>query len=403
MAKEKKTGTRFAVKAFSKDYLKNQNHGEESLKNEITILRILDHPNTIAFHELHETQNSIYVVMELMEGGQIFKLSQGKLTRKKTKFVLKSVLQALSYLDDKGIIHRDLKPDNIIFKYPETDDYSTNLVKLVDFGLSTFWDLDSYLFLRCGTPGFVAPEVINADKHDKTLKFSPKCDVFSVGIIYYFMLTGIIPYDGDDFKDVLKNNKKAVIDFNIKELESVDEIQMDLLKKMLELEVGRRLSAKECLKHRYFEEEKTVSSEDLEKEGEICEGVDHSQNIRDFQKKYRISPKMAREIDSLKFNARPDLKENSSDTYKWSSKNSNKIESLVSSRFPGSKNSGMDGSSARRPREPSDHGNSMYRRALMKGRKRSMNIHDVRSLYSGGDSESLKSDSKSRASRFAAN
>jgi len=106
-------------------------------------------------------------------------------------------LKALVALDKQGIMHRDLKPDNIILKKKGVR-MRDNILKLVDFGLATYQDVDEYLFKRCGTPGFVAPEVINA-KRGENVKYSTKCDVFSVGIIFFFMLTGKIPYDGEDF------------------------------------------------------------------------------------------------------------------------------------------------------------------------------------------------------------
>ena len=403
MARENRTGTRFAVKAFSKEFLKKQSTGKESLKNEISIMRVLDHPNVISFHELHETQNSIYLVMELLRGGQIFKLTDNKLTKKKTKFVLKSVLQALSYLDDKGVIHRDLKPDNIIFKYPETNDYSQNIVKLVDFGLSTFWDLDSYLFVRCGTPGFVAPEVINVNKNNKSVKFSPKCDVFSVGIIFYFMLTGIIPYDGDSFKDVLRNNKNAVIDYNIEEMESVGQIEKDLLKQMPELKVQRRPTAKECLKHPYFVEDMKLSPEEVS----MYEGVEHVKNIQKFQKRNKNNSKLSKDFDkknNKKFKAKPDLEDVKSDMNS-SAKLSNRIDSLASSRFPGSKNSsGMGGSpgSRRRKEFAENRCDSMYRRALLKGKDKSKKIVSKAKRRSSGGAGSAMGGGgyKEQASKF---
>ena len=310
--REKRSGEKFAVKGFSKKDLKNEKFGEEGVKNEISVLRILDHPNTISFHELHETQNLIYVITELLEGGQVFELIDARVPGEKTKFVLRSVLQALSYLDEKGIIHRDLKPDNIIFKYPDTGDYSQNEVKLVDFGLSTFCDLDSYLFVRCGTPGFVAPEVINVNRNDKSIRFTPKCDVFAAGIIFFCMLTGVFPFDGDDFNEVFENNKRAIIDFKTKELESVDQIQIDLLKKMLKIEVEKRPSARECLQHPYFGDSTAKGSEESlldDSESESCEGGIHSENIRKIENKYIMKPKKLTDINKNKTRARNGRKE----------------------------------------------------------------------------------------------
>lgn len=246
LAKSLVTGERFAVKAFSKEYIENQDKGRESLLIELDILRELDHPNMIKFLEIHETQHSLYLVMEVLEGGEIFSLSDGKLSPENAYEIVKSLLEGIKYLDRKGIIHRDLKPSNIVLKHKNRS-LKENVIKIVDFGLSSFINVDEYLYKRCGTPGFVAPEVINANKYDPELKFSSKCDVFSVGIIFFFMLTGKIPYDGDSFHDVLANNKEAFIDFKLPYLKKVDSVALDLLKNMLKIDVDKRLTASQCL------------------------------------------------------------------------------------------------------------------------------------------------------------
>lgn len=243
-------GERFAVKAFSKDYLNSQDKGRESLINEIEIMQAVSHPNIIDLVEIHESKNSLYLVMELLEGGEIFSLSKGKLDNESTFSIIKSILKALVILNKHGIMHRDLKPDNIILKRKNVP-IKENTLKLVDFGLATYINLDEYLFKRCGTPGFVAPEVINASRHEN-VHYNTKCDVFSVGIIFFFMLTGKIPYDGKDFQEVLENNKKATINFNIKEMKFITPVANDLLRKMLELNPKDRPSAIECLRHEYF-------------------------------------------------------------------------------------------------------------------------------------------------------
>jgi serine/threonine protein kinase len=185
------------VKAFSKAYVKSQDRGRDSLINEIQILQGLHHPNIMEAIEIHESSNSLYLVMELLEGGEICSFQKGKLDQESTSHILRSILKALVHLDIKGIMHRDLKPDNIIFKKKDCS-ASENTVKLVDFGLASRCDVDNYLFRRCGTPGFIAPEVINSKKDDTTM-FSTKCDIFSAGVIFYFMLTGKIPYEGKNF------------------------------------------------------------------------------------------------------------------------------------------------------------------------------------------------------------
>lgn len=250
--------------------------------------------------------------MELLEGGEIFSLTGGKLDAESTYYIFKNILKGLVELDKHGIMHRDLKPDNIIMKFKNKPIKENNL-KLVDFGLATYADIEEYLFKRCGTPGFVAPEVINASK-GANVKYTTKCDVFSVGIIFFFMLTGKIPYDGKDFQEVLDNNKKATIDFSIKELKFITPITLSLLKNMLELNPLNRPSAAECLKHEYFTSNQAASLVmDDEEENEI----DHHGNLDNFKAKYKnIGGKGGAGMmtDSIKFNANPTIKGNI-DTY----------------------------------------------------------------------------------------
>jgi len=119
---------------------------------------------------------------------------------------MKCILEALAYMNDKNIMHRDLKPDNMILK--NKNSLENCELKIVDFGLATVCDIPEYLFKRCGTPGFVAPEVINAPSRTN-IHYSPKCDVFSAGVIFYILITEKSPFDGRSFKEILHKNKKA--------------------------------------------------------------------------------------------------------------------------------------------------------------------------------------------------
>ena len=254
LCQNKSTGEQYAVKAFSKEHLEAQSKGKQALQVELSLLRELDHPNVIKFYEIHESVNSLYLVMEVLHGGDIFGILERKPSPEETRVILRQLLQAIHYLASKGIIHRDLKPDNIILKYKDIP-ITKNLIKIVDFGLGTFENVDEYLFKRCGTPGFVAPEVINANKEDPFLRFTPKSDVFSVGIIFFLMLTGQIPYDGESFSDIVANNKKATINFDIPELDLVEPSALDLLQRMIKVDPEFRATAEECLHHKFFEDD----------------------------------------------------------------------------------------------------------------------------------------------------
>lgn len=250
LAEDKETKQKFAVKAFSKEYLMSQSKGKESLINEIEIMQALRHPYIMSLEEVHESKNSIYLVLELLEGGELFNhiSSKNKLTFQDVSRVMRCLLEALVYLSDRGVMHRDLKPENMILKDKEKLEFSQ--LKLVDFGLATFVNVDEYLFKRCGTPGYVAPEIINAPS-DQNVHYTPKCDVFSAGIIFYILLTGKSPFSGKSFSEILNQNKACKIDYKRDKLKSFPHA-IDLLQKMLEVSVEKRFSAAECLKHAFF-------------------------------------------------------------------------------------------------------------------------------------------------------
>jgi tRNA A-37 threonylcarbamoyl transferase component Bud32 len=119
LVEEKDTGARFAVKAFTKDTLLAQKKGRESLMNEIQMMRLLKHENIMRLEEVHETENSVYLILELMEGGELLSFVTQKTMLKMADIakITTDLMRALEHADSQGIMHRDLKPENIILKY----------------------------------------------------------------------------------------------------------------------------------------------------------------------------------------------------------------------------------------------------------------------------------------------
>ena len=178
------------------------------------------------------------------------------------------------------------------------------------------------------------------------------------------MLTGKIPYDGEYFQEVLENNKRAIIDFNIKELKNVPMIAFNLLHMMLELEPENRPTAKECLEHDYFSNNTFAS---MVINDELDEGVDLSYNLQVFKEKYGDGKNKNNALfDSIKFNANPTMKGNT-DTYgsvggnSQNSKNGGRIDSIDSIKKKGNKQGGKADNAGQR--------SSIYRYALMNGGK----------------------------------
>lgn len=250
LVEDKETRNRYAVKAFSKEYLLSQAKGRESLINEIGIMQRLHHPYIMNLEEVHESKNSVYLVLELLEGGELLNYLSHKdgFNENDVARVLRCIMEALAYMADKKVMHRDLKPDNMILKEKNKLEFCT--LKLVDFGLATVHDVPEYLFKRCGTPGFVAPEVINAPSNEN-IHYSPKCDVFSAGVIFYLLLTDKSPFEGKSFKEILHKNKMCKIDFKHPKLKR-NPVALDLLVKMLEIDPVVRISAKAALSHPFF-------------------------------------------------------------------------------------------------------------------------------------------------------
>ena len=152
------------------------------MQNEILIMRKIDHNSIIHLYEVHETDNTFYMIMDYLAGGTLLDLmkSNRKLLHSEIMSIIASITDGLKNLHTIGILHRDLKPENILFK-----DNENNEPVIVDLGLATFENEHEYLFPRCGTPGYVAPEVINIKSQG--VKYSSVCDVFSLGIIFHIL------------------------------------------------------------------------------------------------------------------------------------------------------------------------------------------------------------------------
>lgn len=148
-------------------------------------MRAANHENVIKLYEVYETEKSIYLVLELIQGKsmqEVLKKSNFKELYSEIKCInlIRSLLDALAYLASRNIMHRDLKPDNILLDKGEK-------IKIVDFGLATFINIDDYIFKKCGTPGYIAPEVFKYDVKVPTTAYDDRCDVFSVGCILFYM------------------------------------------------------------------------------------------------------------------------------------------------------------------------------------------------------------------------
>lgn len=191
-----KPGQMFAVKIIDKKALKGK---EDSLENEIKVLRRLTHPNIVQLLETFEDKQKFYLIMELVTGGELFDriVEKGSYTEKDASGLIRQILEAVDYMHEQGVVHRDLKPENLLYYSPDED----SKIMISDFGLSKMED-SGIMETACGTPGYVAPEVLAQKPYGKAV------DVWSIGVISYILLCGYPPfYDENDavlFAQIIK-------------------------------------------------------------------------------------------------------------------------------------------------------------------------------------------------------
>ena len=152
---------------------------------------------------------------------------------------MKQVLSAIVYCHNHNIAHRDLKPENLLYANSKED----SLLKVIDWGTSKKFSKDKKLSERFGTPYYIAPEVLN----DST--YTEKCDIWSLGVILYTMLCGYPPFNGLDDEIIFDAVKSGYFEFPEEEWDDISDDAKDLIKNMLQLNVEKRFSGKECLKH----------------------------------------------------------------------------------------------------------------------------------------------------------
>ena len=156
-AKNRATGERFAVKVVSKKKMTDED--KASLQTEIEILKSLDHPNIVNLIDVFEDERHWCLVMELMQGGELFDqiLEKEHFTELEAREATKAIIDAIQYCHEKGICHRDIKPENLLLQSKELGITS---LKVADFGLARLLEENTLASTTCGTPGYVAPEVL---------------------------------------------------------------------------------------------------------------------------------------------------------------------------------------------------------------------------------------------------
>jgi len=199
-------------------------------------LKQVDHPNIVKLHDIYEDDKYFFLVMELMMGGELFDqiLEKEKFNETEAREVIAPIFDALIYCHDLGIIHRDIKPENLLFS---SKDQSTSIIKVSDFGLARFIDNETLATTTCGTPGYVAPEILEQKPYKEA------CDFWSIGVVLFILLSGSPPFYDEDNFELFEKIKKCEYDITGSAWSTISPEAKDFITKLLVADPDDRLSA----------------------------------------------------------------------------------------------------------------------------------------------------------------
>jgi len=245
-----KSGEMVAIKIMDKRVIKPEH--KLLLEREVSILSRLQHPNIVSLIACYDTPKRVFFVLELVGGGELFKdiinRSEPYYEGDAANYV-KQILRALEYMHSMGIAHRDLKPENLLLSEDK------KVIKITDFGFSK--DESDKLQTACGTALYVAPEVLSA------AEYGTSCDIWSVGVITYILLSAHIPFDGPNEKEIFEKILNAEYYFPTSLWANISDIGKKFISEIFVVDPKLRLDATDCLKHTWLVDNLSHSSTEL--------------------------------------------------------------------------------------------------------------------------------------------
>lgn len=231
-ATARSTGEKVAVKIVPACYATD-------IKREAETMKKIQNPHILQMYDIFSAEKNVFMVTELAIGGDLFGIVEAYtyLPEAESREITRRVLLGVEYLHSRGIVHRDLKPQNILC----CSEQDITQVKIGDFGLSKILSADSLLKTRCGSPHYLAPEVLTCPSYDS------KVDIWSIGVIAYVMLTGSLPFYSEDIREVIKHVMLA--EYTWPEDVVVSGLAKDFVRRLVDKDPSRRPTASECLNH----------------------------------------------------------------------------------------------------------------------------------------------------------
>ncbi|XP_030376882.1 ovarian-specific serine/threonine-protein kinase Lok isoform X2 [Scaptodrosophila lebanonensis] len=250
---ERRTCQQYAMKIVKKNLLavsshhKNNQTDSERVLNEAKIMKKLEHPCVVKMFDIVDKPDSVYMVLEFMGGGDLLNRIIGSklLSEPTSKLYFYQMCHAVKYLHDQGITHRDLKPDNVLL---ESSDEET-LLKVSDFGMSKFVQNDSVMRTLCGTPLYVAPEVLITGGRGA---YTKKVDIWSLGVVLFTCLSGTLPFSDEYGTPAAEQIKRGKYGFRHPAWQRVSQRAKSLIREMLNVDPERRPSIDAVLQNTWL-------------------------------------------------------------------------------------------------------------------------------------------------------
>ena len=264
------TGKKVAIKSFNKMMLTDKRL--EFLRNEVSVYLLLDHPNVARLLDIYEDEEQVHIVMEYCSGKELYHrlVKKSRYSEKDAARTTYEMLIAVNYLHQHSIVHRDIKLENFLYE----DASESAPLKLIDFGFSRVWHpiQCERLQASCGSIQYVSPEVLRGN-------YDSKCDMWSLGVIVFMLLSGHPPFGGSE-DEVLEAIRTGSYSMSGKAWKHVSDCAKDFVRKLLEVNVSKRMSASDALNHPWILQ--TEAGKDVEVPIAVLE------NLRDFSQQNHL-------------------------------------------------------------------------------------------------------------------
>ena len=300
----------YAIKKISKKSLIKPDT-KKYFNNEINIIKNLkNHPNIVKFINIKETITNFYIIFEYLNGGDLDNFLKKYINKynkpipeKIVKYIIKNVLKGLNSLNSQNIIHRDIKLSNILINYLNNSDLTNENIlnaeiKIIDFGFAKYLKQDEFTNSIIGTPFYMDPKILHGyllEKNEKKYLYNMKVDIWSIGIMTYYLLLGVFPFNAKNYENLIENieNKEYIFPLNKYEI-NLSKEAINFIENTLNLDDEQRFSSEELLKHNWLNNNFNYKLYKIKNEKELNDFI--PLNFIDYWKPINLNININKEI-----------------------------------------------------------------------------------------------------------